>query len=151
MDKLFFSREHNSRGQGILEAWLIFLGIFFIFIIAFPQIVSKGKGFLQERLSSSVQKENENSPLCGEIIVIPSAQGRAPFKVVLIGTGRQTKFPIQGFQWDFEGDGEWDTEVMTGSQDFIFETPGNYSLKMLVFDQEENSRLCEKEIKVTDR
>lgn len=143
--------HRNNRGQGVLEAWLIILGIFFIFIIAFPQIISKGKELLQQRSPLSAQQENENSPLCGEILVLPSDQGEAPFKVILVGTGRQIKFPIQGFQWDFEGDGKWDTEIVAAPQDFTFEMPGDYSLKILVFDSEKNSRLCEKEIKVTER
>src|SRR3989344_3733109 len=104
-----------SSGQGIIEALLLILGIIFIFAVALPGVSSRARlskiKDLRDQNSAVQPNENENSPLCGDIIVIPSSKGKAPFRVFLVGTEKQGKYKIAGFQWDFTGDGKWDTNV----------------------------------------
>ena len=145
-----YQKMNNVRGQGKLEGILLIGGIFFIIAIALPQISEKAKDIPLGNFVSQIN-ENENSPLCGEILPIPSYQGQAPFKMTVVGTAKRTKYDILGFQWDFTGDGVWDTGVGKDPQEFIFQNPGDYRLKMLIVDQNGNTRLCEKEIKVIDR
>ncbi|MBI4359130.1 MAG: hypothetical protein HY577_00880 [Candidatus Nealsonbacteria bacterium] len=148
-----------SSGQGMIEALLLLFGILFIFLVVFPQISTQTKKMLAKRQNPSglvptastaaPTVPTENSPLCGEIVVVPAASGRAPFKVTLVGTGRETKYPLLGFRWDFTGDSVWDTEVTTQPQDYLFSSPGEYRLRMLVLDEKNNSRVCLKTISVT--
>ncbi|MDP2926960.1 MAG: hypothetical protein Q8N65_02400 [bacterium] len=147
-----------SPGQGMIEALLVLFGILFIFVIVFPQISIKIKEQRAKNQGSqgstgySSQAENrptENPPLCGEILVIPSTTGKAPFKVTLIGTGRQTKYPLLGFQWDFTGDSIWDTGITTEPQNYTFPSAGDYQIKMLVLDENKNSRTCLAKVTVT--
>ncbi len=143
-------RKTSNRGQGRLEGFLLIGGILFIMAAALPQVVKKAENIPLGNPISQIN-ENENSPLCGEILPIPSFQGFAPFKVTVVGTARKTQYDILGFQWDFTGDGAWDTGVSKEPQEFIFQNPGDYRLKMLIVDQNGNNRLCEKEIKVISR
>ncbi len=168
------SKGNNESGQGIIEALLLILGLFFILAVALPKISPKmksldmgrflGTGVISTSLSNSnspsispeasasnlpVINENEKSPSCGEILTIPSATGKAPFKVLFVATGRPKNSPIKGFYWDFTGDNQWDTSLTTQPQSFVFETPGDYKVRLLIVDTLNNSRLCETLVKVT--
>lgn len=142
-----------SLGQGIIEALLLIFGIIFIFAVALPGVSSKArllkiKGLREQNLAVQ-PNQNENSPLCGDIIVIPSPEGKAPFRVFLIGTEKQGQYRISGFQWDFTGDGKWDTNVTKEPQNYIFELPGEYNVKMLVVDEKNNTQACAQTITVS--
>ena len=142
-----------SLGQGIIEALLLIFGIIFIFAVALPNVsirarLLKIKGLREQNLAVQ-PNQNENSPLCGDIIVIPSLEGKAPFRVFLVGTEKQGQYRISGFQWDFTGDGKWDTNVTKEPQNYIFELPGEYNVKMLVVDEKNNTQTCVQAITVS--
>jgi len=142
-----------SSGLGMIEALLLIFGIIFIFAVALPNIslrarLSKIKEFRDQNLVNQ-SNQNENSPLCGDIIVIPASKGKAPFRVFLVGTEKQGQYKISGFQWDFTGDGKWDTDVSKEPQIYVFESPGEYNVKMLVLDEKGNNRTCSQTIIVS--
>lgn len=143
-----------SLGQGIIEALLLILGIIFIFAVALPGASLKARLLKTKNLRDqnlTVQSnQNGNSPSCGDIIAIPSSKGKAPFRVFLVGTEKQGQYGgISGFQWDFTGDGKWDTSATKEPQNYTFELPGEYNVKMLVVDEKNNTQTCVKTITVT--
>ena len=166
------SKINNESGQGMVEALLLILGLLFILAVALPKISPKVKNLdigrflpsaaLSSSPSSSVSplespeastanptiNENEKSPSCGEILAIPSATGKAPFKVLFVGTGRPKNSPIKGFYWDFTGDNQWDTSLTTQPQSFVFETPGDYKVCLLIVDTLNNTRSCDTLVKI---
>lgn len=162
-------KANGESGQGIIEALLLILGLFFILAVALPKISPKmksldlgrflGTGLISTSPSSSVLpsgspeasspaiNENEKSPSCGEILTIPSATGKAPLQVLFVATGKPKSSPIKGFYWDFTGDNLWDTGLTIEPQSFVFEVPGDYKVRVLIVDTLGNSRLCETSIK----
>jgi len=142
-----------SLGQGMIEALLLILGIIFIFAVALPNVSTKAKLLkirdLRDQNLAVQSNQNENSPSCGDIIVIPSSKGKAPFRVFLVGTEKQGQYRISGFQWDFTGDGKWDTNVTKEPQNYTFELPGEYNVKMLVVDEKNNTQTCVQTITVS--
>lgn len=143
-----------TTGQGMIEALLLIFGIIFIFAVALPGVSSKARLLktrnLRDQNLTVQSNQNENSPLCGDIIAIPSSQGKTPFKVFLVGTEKQGKYKISGFRWDFTGDGSWDTEVTKEPQNYTFELPGEYNVKMVVIDEKNNTQTCVQTITVTE-
>ncbi|MCG2688324.1 PKD domain-containing protein [Candidatus Parcubacteria bacterium] len=144
----------KTKGQGVIEALILILGIIFIFAIALPGASSRLKVLQvktsREQNQTASLSQNEDLPLCGDIIAIPSSQGKAPFRVFLVGTEKQGRYKISGFRWDFTGNGSWDTEVTKEPQNYVFETPGDYNLKMLVIDERDNSQTCNQTIVATE-
>lgn len=143
----------KTKGQGIIEALILILGIVFIIAVALPGVSSKAK-ILQIK-SSRDQKQaaalgqDKELPLCGDIITVPSSRGKAPFRVFLVGTEERGKYRVSGFRWDFTGDGSWDTDITKEPQNYLFELAGEYQLKMLVVDERGNSRVCDSAISVS--
>jgi len=138
----------------MIEALLLILGIIFIFAVALPNVSTKAKLLkikgLRDQNVIVQSNQNENSPSCGDIIVIPSSKGKAPFRVFLVGTEKQGQYGgISGFQWDFTGDGKWDTGVTKEPQNYTFELPGEYNVKMLVVDEKNNTQTCVQTITVS--
>lgn len=133
---------------------MLIFGIIFIFAVALPGVTSRAK-ILQIKKSRdqnqvTIPNQDNNLPLCGDIIVVPSSQGKAPFRVFLVGTEKQGKYKISGFRWDFTGDGSWDTDVTKDPQNHVFELPGEYQLKMLVIDEKDNTQVCNQTITVAE-
>ncbi len=148
------SNQRSTTGQGMIEALLLILGIIFIFAVALPGASLKARLLKAKNLRDqnlAVQpNQNENSPLCGDIIAIPSSKGKAPFRVFLVGTEKQGRYKISGFRWDFTGDGKWDTNVTKEPQSYVFESSGDYYLKMLVVDEKGNNQVCNQTITATE-
>ena len=148
------SNQRSTTGQGMIEALLLILGIIFIFAVALPNVslkarILKTKNLRDQNLAVQLN-QNENSPLCGDIIAIPSSKGKAPFRVFLVGTEKQGRYRVSGFQWDFTGDGKWDTSVTKEPQNYTFELPGEYNVKMLVIDEKNNTQTCVQTITATE-
>jgi len=57
-------------------------------------------------------------------------------EVVFSGTGLDNDGSIVSFQWDFEGDGEWDWSGETGARIHIYDRPGNFQAVLQVEDDE---------------
>jgi hypothetical protein len=69
---------------------------------------------------------NTNPPLCGQSS-IPPATGYAPLTVTLFGAGNSGKGPgLDGYRWDFESDGAWDTGVSIDPIKHTYTRPGIY-------------------------
>ncbi len=154
-------RNQSTTGQGVIEALILILGVIFIFAIALPGASSRLKVLQVKKSRDQNQATSLNQdgdlPLCGDIITVPSSQGafpsfegKAPFRVFLVGTEKQGRYKISGFRWDFTGDGSWDTEITKEPQNYVFEAPGDYNLKMLVIDEKGNSQTCNQTIVVTE-
>lgn len=87
-------------------------------------------------------------PLWLGIEVLPSLRGTAPFRAVFIGPAQKTKFEIAGFRWDFDGDGNWDTQTSTAPQEYVFQKPGDYRIQLQVLDEKGNFQICSALVKV---
>lgn len=75
---------------------------------------------------------NNNPPLCLQPS-IPPATGGAPLTVFLHGAGSKGSGPgFNGYRWDFEGDGIWDTEVLRDPPNHLYTVPGEYTPKFQV-------------------
>ncbi len=57
-------------------------------------------------------------------------------EVVFSGTGLDKDGSIVRFQWDFEGDGEWDWSGETGARIHVYDRPGAYQAVLQVEDDE---------------
>jgi len=138
----------RQAGQ-VVEGLLLLLGLVFIFLVALPRVSEKAKvwfgltGPVPERMF-----QNADAPLCGDIVVVPGRSGQVPFKATFVGTGKENKYPISGFRWDFEGNNSWDTPVTTQAVDYTFQSPATYKVRMLVVDEKNNSRVCSTTITV---
>jgi hypothetical protein len=72
---------------------------------------------------------NLNPPLCGQS-TIPPATGPAPLSVFLHGAGSAGSGPgFDGYRWDFENDGSWDTGILADPVTHIYTQPGTYNPK----------------------
>jgi hypothetical protein len=66
------------------------------------------------------------SPICLQSS-IPPATGVAPLSVTLFGAGSAgSGAGLEGYQWDFEDDGIWDTSVSINPPIHIYTQPGIY-------------------------
>lgn len=75
---------------------------------------------------------NSDPPLCGQG-TIPPATGPAPLTVTLHGSGSAGNGAgIDGYKWDFENDGSWDTGVDINPVTHIYTVPGTYYPKFQV-------------------
>ncbi|MFH0863579.1 MAG: cohesin domain-containing protein [Candidatus Gottesmanbacteria bacterium] len=75
---------------------------------------------------------NSNPPVCGQSTIPPNT-GYAPLTVSLHGAGGSGSGPgFDGYRWDFEGDGVWDTNVLLDPVTHIYNQPGNYHPKYQV-------------------
>lgn len=69
---------------------------------------------------------NLNPPLCGQTTISPPT-GAAPLTVTLFGSGNAGSGPgIDGYRWDFENNGTWDTGISINPVDHTYSTPGTY-------------------------
>ena len=76
--------------------------------------------------SSPTPTPNLNPPLCGQSSISP-ATGPAPLTVTLHGAGyagNGTGF--DGYRWDFEGDGIWDTGIISDAVTHTYFQSGMY-------------------------
>ena len=69
-------------------------------------------------------------PVCTQS-TIPPETGSAPLTVFLHGSGTAggSDSTIEGYQWDFENDGTWDTEVVLDPINNVYKEPGIYEPK----------------------
>lgn len=80
---------------------------------------------------------------------------KAPLKVCLhsgaSGDSALDKDGVEGYQWDFDGDGNWDTSMENyGSICRTFNDPKNYNIKMLVKMKSGRSASCSINLNVTN-
>lgn len=68
--------------------------------------------------------------VCGSPSIAPET-GPAPLTVTLHGAGSNTGTTITewGYQWDFDGNGTWDSGVQLDSITHLYEIPGTYTPK----------------------
>lgn len=136
-----------------MEALILILGLLVILSFFFPSIYRQAKNLPGKTTSSPTASASSSSssssrpaagpaPDCGQIIGLPSLTGQAPFRVTLVATGRQTQYPILGFRWDFNNDGQWDTVVVTDPQTYVFSSPGSHRVSVQILDEKQNSRVC---------
>ncbi len=73
------------------------------------------------------------APQCGKNPIKPES-GRAPLKVTLHGSGLSSGGPgIDGYRWDFDGNGTWDTNSISVEPVIhIYTTPGVFRPKFQV-------------------
>jgi hypothetical protein len=132
----------------MIEAVILIVGLILIFAFFFPALYRASSPKAKQNTPAPVSTAfQEPPPDCGDVIVIPSSMGKAPFKVTFVGTGKPTKYPIIGFQWDFDNDHTWDTEMTTQPVEHVFKTPGDYQVQLLVIDEKKNSRICSTTVK----
>ncbi len=78
---------------------------------------------------------------------IPPETGVAPLTVTLHGGGKvgegDVVGSIDGYQWDFENDGEWDTDVILDPISHVYENPGLYTPKYRVRGNTTWSDICD--------
>lgn len=73
-------------------------------------------------------------PTCYNPVVYPSTTGTAPFQVTLQPQGDAgSTGGIQGYEWDFTGDGSWDTGASPDAQVYTYQNPGTYTVKNACF------------------
>ena len=143
----------------MLEGVILLIGLLIIFAFFFPAIFKGVQSFKAKGTKVSPQassqpspsaspETSDQSPLCSDVITIPAAEGQAPFKVTFLATAKPIASPILGFQWDFDNDGVWDTAIVTQPQDHTFQSVGTYLVKILVWDEAKNSRVCETTVNV---
>lgn len=72
-------------------------------------------------------------PVCIGITVYPASNGPAPLSVTLQPNASSgSAGGISGYQWDFTGDGGWDTGVSPDAQNYIYSSIGVYTVKLRV-------------------
>lgn len=72
-------------------------------------------------------------PTCMNPIIYPSSTGTAPFQATLQPQGSAgSAGAIQGYEWDYTGDGTWDTSASPNAQIYTFQNSGTYMVKMRV-------------------
>lgn len=70
---------------------------------------------------------NRNPPLC-ETNSIEPGSGPYPFTTTLYGAGSSgSGVGIDGYRWDFEGDGIWDTDVTLSPVTHTYNSPGVFN------------------------
>lgn len=75
---------------------------------------------------TTIYSSNPNPPLCTQS-TIPPATGNAPLTVTLHGSGSAGSGPgFDGYQWDFENDGIWDTGVLINAIAHTYPAPGTF-------------------------
>ncbi|MCL4354552.1 hypothetical protein M1349_03755 [Patescibacteria group bacterium] len=72
-------------------------------------------------------------PLC-EKSTIPPASGSAPLKVTLYGSGKAggPSSGVVGYQWDFDGNGTWDSGISIDPVSNTYLKPGTYNPKFRI-------------------
>src|SRR3989344_2747978 len=81
--------------------------------------------------------------------------GKAPLRVC-IGSGTTTdsvldKDGIEGYLWDYNGDGNWDSSLVSyGSDCYTYTEPKNYNIRMQVKTKSGRSAICSTSINVTN-
>lgn len=75
-------------------------------------------------------------PECG-VSTIPPTIGAAPLKVALHGSGKSNALGvgIAGYEWDFDGNGTWDSPVQLDYIEHIYTVNGTYRPKFRIKDQ----------------
>lgn len=76
-------------------------------------------------------------PICG-VSTIPPATGPAPLKVTLHGSGSvspQGTNGVEGYEWDFDGNGTWDSSVQLDYIEHIYSDSGTYKPKFRIKGQ----------------
>ena len=69
---------------------------------------------------------NLNPPLCDQSS-IPPATGPAPLTELLHGAGSAGNGPgFDGYRWDFDGNGTWDTDILSEPVTHVYTSPGSY-------------------------
>jgi hypothetical protein len=83
------------------------------------------------------------SPSC-QMNVIPSFSGTAPYNaLVSVGGGTGGHGTIAGYQWDYDGNGSWDSGTTSGDYWHVFSSAGSYTVKArLVTSTNEYSNTC---------
>ncbi len=85
-------------------------------------------------------------PVCVQSDIAPET-GVAPLTVTLHGGGQvgegDVVGSIDGYQWDFENDGEWDTDVILDPITHVYENPGVYTPKYRVRGNTMWSEICD--------
>lgn len=87
-------------------------------------------------------------PTCTQTTIAPQ-KGDAPISVSLHGSGSAGSAGLIGYQWDFEGDGTWDSGVQLNSINYTYEKPGTYTPKYRILDKDDRwSETCTYPFKV---
>jgi hypothetical protein len=75
-------------------------------------------------------------PECG-VSSIPPTTGPAPLKVALHGSGRSFApgVGVEGYEWDFDGNGTWDSPVQLDYIEHIYTVNGTYRPKFRIKGQ----------------
>lgn len=69
--------------------------------------------------------------------------GTAPYTVYLQGGG-SSDAGIVGYQWDFEGNGSWDSDVQLDAKKYTYSEQGSYRPKYRILDKNSNwSKICD--------
>ena len=72
-------------------------------------------------------------PRCLSPVIYPSSTGVAPFNALLQPQGyADLAGGIAGYEWDFIGDGSWDTSASPNAQYYTYQPAGTYTVKMRV-------------------
>jgi len=67
-------------------------------------------------------------PVCIGITVYPTSTGPAPLSVILQPNASSgSAGGISGYQWDFTGDGSWDTGISPDAQNYTYSSIGIYT------------------------
>ncbi len=84
-------------------------------------------------------------PECFNPVIYPSSTGTAPYDVLLQpGGSAGSSGGMVGYQWDYTGDGSWDTEVSPNAINYTYQTAGTYNVKMRVLGSNgEYSNTCQ--------
>lgn len=87
----------------------------------------KFQAFLNYFKPTPTPTPNLNPPICTESN-IPPATGVAPLTVTLHGSGSAGKGTgFDGYQWDFENNGSWDTPILLDAVTHTYTIPGVYN------------------------
>lgn len=93
---------------------------------AIPVTVTGGASPTPSPSPTPTPSSNLNPPLCTQSTIPPNT-GYAPLTVTLHGSGNAGNGPgFDGYRWDFEGNGIWDTGVLPDAPTHVYPQPGSF-------------------------
>lgn len=71
----------------------------------------------------------QSIPTCVSSTINQNSSGEVPFNYFFHGSGAAggVDSGIVGYQWDYDGDGKWDSDVMMDGISYTYQTPGIYN------------------------
>ncbi len=89
-------------------------------------------------------------PLCSAPTIYPTNTGAAPFTATFQANAETgSAGGIVGYEWDFQGDGTWDTPASLDAPTYTYQNPGIYTVKMRVLATNgQYSDICQNSITV---